>query len=338
MIAFTARLKRGAIFAAAASAVLIGVAACSSPSAPASPSTGASGAANKVETLNLVTTKYDAELLPVTAAQQQGFFTKHGVDLQMTKASTSDIAAAALVSGREDLGIVQGAYVVSAAAAGAKIQMVGALMDQLDYHIITTKDIKSLKQLQGKTMGDPGPSNGNTATMKAVMDKAGFKAESLTYATVGTQQAILAALQANQVQVGLLVAPYTIQARQAGLNDLGSVVKYVPDMSAAAFAGVPDQMKKKSALIKNFMAALVEGSQWASKNKDKAIAMLEKGSGMTKDLATQSYAEAAPYYTKTGHLDNAGLKGWITDAVKYGAQTNSVPVSTVYTDAYLSKD
>jgi NitT/TauT family transport system substrate-binding protein len=334
MIAFTSRLRRGAILVAAASAVLIGVTACSSAGAP---TTSASPGAAKLQTLNLVTTKYDAELLPVTVAQQKGFFKAHGVDLQVTKANTSDIAAAALVSGREDLGIVQGAYVTSAAAAGAKIQMIGALMDQLDYHIITAKNITSLKQLQGKIMGDPGPANGNTATMKAVMDKAGYKSTSLTYATVGAQDAILAGLQAGQVQVGLLVAPYTIQARAAGLHDLGTVTKYVPDMSAAAFAGVPENMKKKSAVIKNFMAALVEGSQWASKNKSKAIAILEKASGMTPTIAAQSYAEAAPYYTKTGHLSPSGLKGWIADAVKYGVQPTSVPVSTVYTDSYLAK-
>jgi ABC-type nitrate/sulfonate/bicarbonate transport system substrate-binding protein len=337
MTAFTSRLRRGTILVAAASALLIGVAACSSAAPAATPKTPDAKAPAQLQTLNLVTTKYDAELLPVTVGQQLGFFKQHGVDLQVTKANTSDIAAAALVSGRVDLGIVQGAYVTSAAAAGAKIQMIGALMDQLDYHIITAKDITSLKQLQGKTMGDPGPSNGNTATMKAVMDKAGYKSTSLTYATVGAQNAILAGLQANQVQVGLLVAPYTIQARAAGLHDLGTVTKYVPDMSAAAFAGVPENMKKKSAVIKNFMAALVEGSQWASKNKAKAIAILEKASGMTPTIAKQSYAEAAPYYTKTGHLSVSGLKGWIADAVKYGVQPKSVPVSAVYTDSYLAK-
>ncbi|GAA2081882.1 hypothetical protein GCM10009840_17320 [Pseudolysinimonas kribbensis] len=326
---------RHALAVAAAAALLVGVSACSQASPPAAPTH--TGGAPEVQTLNLVTTKYDAELLPVTIGEQKGIFARHGVKLNITKASTSDIAAAALVSGREDLGIVQGAYVTSAVAAGANIKMIGALMDQLDYHIITAKSIKSLKQLKGQKMGDPGPSNGNTATMKAVMDKAGYDSGSLTYATVGTQQAILAALQAGQVQVGLLVAPYTIQARQQGLNDLGTVQKYVPNMSAAAFAGVPTEMAKKKTVIRDFMAALVEASNWAIDHKSQAIAILEKGSGMTPTLAKESYGEAAFAYTKTGAINDSGLKGWIADAVKYGVQQKSTPIDAVYTDEYLPK-
>lgn len=309
--------------------------ASSAGSPAASGSTGASS--TTMTTLRLVNTKYDAEELPIIAGMERGVFKKHGIDLQVTTANTSSIATSALISNRADLALMQAAFVVSADAAGAKIQLIGQLLDQLDYHIITAKGIKSLSALAGQKMADPGPNNGNTATLKAVMDKAGIGADKLTYVTVGAQSAILAAIEQNQAQVGLLVAPFTIQARDAGLNDLGTVEKYLPNNTAAAFAAMPNTLQSKSAAVKEFLAAVLESAQWVAQNSSAAIAMLVKDDKLTQQVATEDYNEVASMYTKTGAIDPAGLQAWIEVATKYGVMKNAVPASSLYTDAYLPK-
>jgi len=308
-----------------------------SPAGSAAPSNGGAATASpsSLETLNLVTTKYAAEELPITAGLARGIFKKHGVDLQVTQAKTSSVASAALISGRADLGLMQSAFVVSADAAGGNLRLVGQLLDQLDYHVITAKGIKSLSDLVGKKMGDPGPNNGNTATLKAVMDKAGFGADKLTYVTVGAQAAILAALQKNQVQVGLLVAPFTIQARGAGLNDLGTVEKYLPNNTAAAFAGTADTLQKKSDLVRRFLAAALESTQWVAQNPSDAIALLMQSDKVTKDVATEDYNEVKDIYTKTGEIDPNGLTAWIQVATKYGVMKSQLPADSLYTNEYL---
>lgn len=310
-----------------------------SASLPAQASTSSaqpgSGAPQSLTTLKLVNTKYGAELLPVTAGLARGIFKKHGIDLQVTTANTSNIATSALVSGRADLGLMQAAFVVSADAAGADLVMVGTVLDELDYHIIAAKGITSLSQLVGKKMGDPGPNNGNTATMKAALDAAGIGSDKLSYVTVGAQSAILAALEANQVQVGLLVAPFTIQARQAGLSDLGTVVKYLPHNTAAAIAGRSAVIQKKATVVRQFLAALVESTRWVAQNPADALAILETADKMTPDVAKQSYDEVKDFYTKTGEIDPAGLSTWVNVALKYGVMNKSVSVSSLYTSQYL---
>lgn len=309
-----------------------------SPSTPANSSAGSTANAatpTSVQTFNLVNTKYAAEALPITAGISRGIFKKHGIDLHVTQASTSSVASAALISGRADLGLMQSAFVVSTDAAGGDLKLVGQLLDQLDYHIITAKGIKSLSDLVGKKMGDPGANNGNTATMKAVMDKAGYGADKLTYVTVGAQAAILAALQANQVQVGLLVAPFTIQARAAGLNDLGTVEKYLPNNTAAAFAGTTATLQKKADLVRNFLAAVLESTQWVAQNPTDAITLLMSSDKLTKDVATEDYNEVKDIYTKTGKIDPDGLTAWIQVATKYGVMKTPIPVEGLFTNEYL---
>jgi NitT/TauT family transport system substrate-binding protein len=184
-------------------------------------------------------------------------------------------------------------------------------------------------------MGDPGPNNGNTATMKAVMDKAGYGADKLTYVTVGAQAAILAALQKNQVQVGLLVAPFTIEARGAGLNDLGTVEKYLPNNTAAAFAGTTATLQKKAELVRNFLAAVLESTQWVAQNPTDAISLLMQSDKLTKDVATQDYNEVKDLYTKTEKIDPQGLATWIAVATKYGVMKSAIPADGLYTNDYL---
>lgn len=308
-----------------------------SSSGSAVPSGGAGGSASpaSLETLNLVTTKYAAEELPITAGLARGIFKKHGIDLQVTQAKTSSVASAALISGRADLGLMQSAFVVSADAAGGNLKLVGQVLDQLDYHVITAKGVQTLADLVGKKMGDPGPNNGNTATMKAVMDKAGYGATKLTYVTVGAQAAILAALQKNQVQVGLLVAPFTIQARAAGLNDLGTVEKYLPNNTAAAFAGTTDTLQKKSDLTRRFLAAVLESTQWVAQDPTGAIDLLMQSEKVSKAVATEDYNEVKDIYTKTGKIDPDGLSTWIQVATKYGVMKSEIPASGLFTNEYL---
>lgn len=305
-------------------------AACSSSASPSG--------ATKGGTIRLVHTTSDSiRSLPITVGQQRGIFAKHGVNLQTTAVKTSDIATSALVSGRADLGLVQAAYVVSADAAGADLVMVGTLIDQLDYHIITAKNITSLDQLAGQKMGEPGPNNGNTATMKAVMDGAGIGANKLTYVTVGAQTGILAALETNQVQVGLLVAPFNLQAKAAGLHDLGRVDTYLPHNTAAAIAGLSKTLAAKATDVRNFLAAMVESTQWTAANPAEATKILASALGLSPAMAKASYEDYAPIYSPDGTIDVGGLNTWIKVAHKYGVVNRPISASAVYTDKYLPK-
>jgi NitT/TauT family transport system substrate-binding protein len=321
-------LTRRGFLAGGATLALSSLAACDSSSTPA--------AANGAATIRLVHTTSDSiRSLPITAGQKQGIFAKHGINLVTTAVKTSDIATSALVSGRADLGLVQAAYVVSADAAGADLVMVGTLTDQLDYHIITARNITSLAQLAGHKMGEPGPNNGNTATMKAVMDGSGIGASKLTYVTVGAQSGILAALQTNQVQVGLLVAPFTLQATAAGLHDLGGVDKYLPNNTAAAIAGLSKTLSSRAGDVRNFLAAMVESIKWTSANPTAAIKIMQSDLGLSPQIAKESYEAYAPIYSSDGAVSVSGLKIWIDVAHKYGVVNKAVSPSTVYTDKYL---
>ena len=288
-----------------------------------------------LQTIRLTNTKYAAELLPITAGQQRGIFKAHGINLELTTAKSSDIATSALVSHRADLAFMQQAFVVSAAASGAPLVMVGNVLNQLDYHLIVGKDINSVSDLVGKKFGGPGPNNGNTAVMRYIMDKSGLGQKNLQYVTVGVQAAILASIRSGQAQAGLLVAPFDIQARQEGLHDLGSVAKYLPGASAAVIAGESSTVKSESGAIKKFLAALVEANQWVADNPDAAIALLAKTAKMSPGDAKASYEEVAATYAKDGAMSRPALQEWIDVALKYGVMTKSVKASDVYDPSLL---
>lgn len=335
-LAVSVALAAGACTSSAASTSAPSAAApTQASSTSAVPSTAAQASGTAMATVRLVNTKYDAELLPITAGLQRGTFKQYGINLQVTTAKTSSLATSALVSGRADLGLMQAAFVVNADAAGANLVMVEEVLDQLDYQIITAKGITSLSQLAGKKMADPGPNNGNTAVMKAVMDAAGIGSNNLTYVTVGVQNAILAAIEKNQAQVGLLVDPFAIQARAAGLNDLGLVTKYLPNNTAAVIAGLKTTLQKEPTVVQHFLQALIASTTWVKTHPTQAIAMLEKTSSISASDATQSYNDVKAIYSTTGQINGAAMQTWIQDSVKYGVLKSAIPASEVYTNQYL---
>ena len=89
---------------------------------------------------------------PLVVAEQKGFFTQEGVQLEQTVIGPDDNLVRAVAGGALDMGIPEISIAVNGAAHGAPVKVIASLTDRYPYALFGTKGIASYADLRGKTI------------------------------------------------------------------------------------------------------------------------------------------------------------------------------------------
>src|SRR5574341_822856 len=95
-------------------------------------------------------------------ARDQGFFRKHGLDVQLVYVNTASVALSSLARGDSQLntGSTSGA-ILGAMAGGLDLVFVAGLVNKLTGAFVTAPEIKSPADRKGKTIGVTSIGGGN---------------------------------------------------------------------------------------------------------------------------------------------------------------------------------
>jgi NitT/TauT family transport system substrate-binding protein len=161
--------------------------------------------------------------IPYEVARSAGYFKNHGLDVQLVYTRGGNAAMQALVGGAVDyaataLDVALQAY----ANVGADIRRF-AVTGRLPLFAIVTApktagQIKSIKDLEGRTVGVSALGNADHALTLYLLKQAGADAQKVQFATVGVN--LLEALRQNQVDVGLVQEPALTLLRRSGARVL----------------------------------------------------------------------------------------------------------------------
>src|SRR5438132_10803420 len=90
---------------------------------------------------------------PLWIAQEQGFFSKHGVDAEVVFIRTGPIQVAAVSSGATQLAYAGSASILAAAGGGADLKVIASFTNRLTYTVVARPEIKRPEDLRGKRFG-----------------------------------------------------------------------------------------------------------------------------------------------------------------------------------------
>jgi NitT/TauT family transport system substrate-binding protein len=169
---------------------------------------------------------YCSQLLcgvPYEVARSAGHFAKHGVNVQLVYTRGGNAAMQALVGGAVDyaataLDVALQAY----ANVGADIRRF-AVTGRLPLFAVVTAPrtanrIRSIKDLEGHTVGISALGNADHALTLYLLKQAGADAQKVKFATIGVN--LLEALRQGQIDVGAVQEPALTYLRRAGARVL----------------------------------------------------------------------------------------------------------------------
>ncbi|MFF1253915.1 ABC transporter substrate-binding protein [Pseudarthrobacter sp. NPDC058329] len=321
--------KRATLLASTLALTVLAATACAS-------TPGDSSSEGSIGKITLASSITGSSFLAVTAGMDQEIFEKHGLEIELVKVKSSAEAAAAVASGQADLAAMLPEGVIAVASAGSKMRMIGNLLNQVQYRLVTTSEVTSASDLIGKKVGIVGPGSGEEVLARAYLDSQGVDPSQVTFVATGTMAAKYAAMTTNQLEGAMLVPPFDIKAEAAGMRPLSVLGEDFPDMPAQVFASSDKALSSNGDTVKKFMAAAAESAQWVVAHPEDATKILSEDSQVSMEDAKLSFDRAKSAYSQDSAISREGLNRWLALSKKYSSLANVPTIDELYDAQYLA--
>ena len=219
-----------------------------------------------------------ASFIPLWAANDAGFFKKENLAVELLAIRSSPIAMTALLSGEIDV-VVGGANPsVSMQLQGYKdIAIFGGLFNTFLFSICAVPSIEDLAQLKGKRLGVTRFGGSNDFAGRYFLRQRGLDPnKDLTLIQVGSQDDLLRALLAKNLDAAVMGYPAVLIAKKNGLRELADLTRSGLRYQLTAFVAKKSFLAEKQALMVRFFRALAESIHFLRTRPKEGMAITKR--------------------------------------------------------------
>ncbi len=279
--------------------------------------------------------------LPIYVAQDKGLFAKENIFVEAVVLNASTRAIPALIGGSTQISASAAMTTIRAIEKGAALKIVGGLINAPVYDLYAGAKYKSIKDLNGATIGVTGLITSDTVLMKEMLKANGleYPRDFAMLAIGGTPDRYLA-MQSGNIAGGILSPPFTFAADEAGFVNLGSTAKYTPYFTQTVFNVRSEWAQEKKALLVRFLRAIVRASHFIHAQKEETVRIIAK-----RFKFNDKYSEASWRYfisnnaiPKDGEVNAKGVDKVLQLLVEDGTLKPPPPRQDKYIDmTYLDE-
>lgn len=262
---------------------------------------------------------------------EKGFFADAGVKLDVIYVSTAAGLVQQLAAGSLDvvnIGIVEPIHAVARGAPVAIVRVTGAVPP---YDVIARPEIKTIQDLKGHTVVIGGLLDINRVYLERVLKAGGLKDSDIEIAVIGNTAGRYAAVKSNAAQATMLVPPFNFVAEAAGYTNLGTMLKFAPDLPFGSTDVSLAFAKQHHDALLGFVGALDKGIAWFNDPANRTAAIDLLASVMTspdKTEIAQSYDffHKIGYFAKDDAISRKKLDALMDDMTAIGDTNGRVPI------------
>jgi ABC-type nitrate/sulfonate/bicarbonate transport system substrate-binding protein len=289
--------------------------------------------------------------LPIFAAQEKGWFRKHGVDLQITMTPSSAYQAEALAKGEFDIAgtafdnvvaYTEGQGAVPLSETPDFFAFIGAT--QIELAIVAQPDIKSVKDLEGKSLALDAPGTGFAFVLYHMLEQGGVAAGKYERVAVGATPQRWESVKAGQHAATMTIEPFTSIGRAQGFNILAKSTDTLPDYQGGIFAARRSWAAQNRAKVVGFIRAYLDGLEWTldPANKEEATQVLLRNMPEIKPpvagAVMASLLSPRSGLTPKGILTIEGIRAVLDLRTRFGKPGSSLTDPQKYIDlAYYNE-
>jgi NitT/TauT family transport system substrate-binding protein len=286
----------------------------------------------------------DVQFTPFYVADKAGFFAKRGLEVEFQHGFASELYPL-LLSDRLDFVVGDAEDVIALRAKDEKnapLKYIMAMYQQVPNALFSKQErnIKSVRDLRGKTIGMPGLFGSSYTSLQAMLRAAGLSENDVKIQQIGFTQAAAVAADRVDVAMGFINNEPVQLAGQYKLN----VIKagpFNPSLGNGVMA-TDETLKNKADLTKRFLAACQEALLYTSKNPRQAFEMA-KGyvPTMTADRIKVLEASIPLYQSTYSRQNGVGTSNPVSwqrtlELLKSSKRiTTTLPATAFYSNAYL---
>ncbi|MEO8973772.1 MAG: ABC transporter substrate-binding protein [Ktedonobacteraceae bacterium] len=287
--------------------------------------------------------------LAIYAAQEQGIFAAHDLNVEIAYTSGSKPQLASLARGEYDLiqtapdNVVNfdhnpAAFGIDASTAPRVVMVSGGSVGPLS--IYAQSAIHTTGDLRGSVPGVDNPTSGFALVMRDLLARDGLELErDYTFMIAGGTGTRLDALIHGTVAATILYAPFDAVAHEKGFSRLAVSTDLYPAYASLAVAGTQNWIESHSNILILYLTAIRLALLWLyeAKNEAQVKELMINSPALALDaaLAKRAYTafvDPATGFGVEGKLDEAGLQQVIAIRAQYDKDRHSYGKPTDYLD------
>lgn len=274
------------------------------------------GGAQQTPTLRLGVVPVEVGALAYYA-QDEGFFKKAGIDVQLVPLANGPAIAAAVASGSIDAGSSNALAIAQARERGLKFVFIapgGAYTSTAPTAgLVVPKNsaIRSPADFAGKTIAVATLGSLGEIATRAWLDQNHVDLKTVKFVEM-PYSAMDPGLAAGRVDAATMEEPALDSVTAADARLFASVYDAIgKDFSSGGYFSTEDYVRTHADLVKKFSAVIDDTARWANANPAATAAILQKYSG----ISTAQLKHRVRYHDR---LDPARVQPLIDAAAKYG--------------------
>ena len=235
-------------------------------------------AAAQTEEINVGFSNIAGAELPLWVATDEGYFSRHGLNVKPQLISGGANTVAALLAGQVQIADAGGSEALSAVANGGDLVVVGNLSPVYPYVLEVTSDINSPEDLVGKKVGVATFGGSADIATRVVLRQNGIDPDKdVTFIATGSSANRTAALLSGAIQAGMAGGPPdTLELEAQGLHPLFDLAALKLPTANATIIAKREWVNANHEAVQRYVDSLVEAATHLKQDKPGSIAVLKK--------------------------------------------------------------
>jgi len=262
--------------------------------------------------------------LPLWVAKEAGIFDRHGLDADVVLIESIQ-GIAALIAGNTHVAHIGGSEVLSAAAGGADLVIVGGTVPVWPYVLMVAPEIKTPADLKGKTLAIAGVGGSYDIAVRVALPRIGLVPDKdVSIIATGSVANATAALLSGAVQGTMSQPPDTLVLEPKGFHPLINLAELKLPTANNTIATTRKFLDANRDVAQRYVDSIVEAIAKEKNERAFAISVLgkylkttdERALNATYDFYVGTVFPAAPFARKEQFNDAIEQLGKKNPAVR----------------------
>jgi NitT/TauT family transport system substrate-binding protein len=216
-------------------------------------------AAEPPRKIRMAFTSLSGSMAPPWVAREAGLFSKQGLEVEVIATPSGVEGMNALIAGEVQFLQIAGGTTVSAAVGGADVMIVATTIGTFVQNLVVRPEIESAEQLRGKTMGISRFGTSIDTGARIALRHFGLVPEKdVAIVQIGSVESIVAAMQGNRVQAGILSYPSISRAKKLGHRVLLDIAGLGLPYASTGVTTTGKLIREQPDLVRRYLTAEVE--------------------------------------------------------------------------------
>jgi NitT/TauT family transport system substrate-binding protein len=237
---------------------------------------------------------FNEKLAALWVAAEQGFYRKHGVNVEVINIRSGPQTMAAIASGDIQIAYTIPGTVLSAAAAGMDAVFFGGIVNRADGDFVVAQSIARAEDLKGKKLGVQSIGGGVWSLAMLALEHLGLEPsrDKIMVLVLGDQPILTQAMATGKIDAAYLGYTFSTLLKEKGFRVLLDIGKAPIAYQGLALAARRSYVQQNGAIIDAVLRGTLEGVAFIQKpaNRDAALKSL------TRHLRLSSSKEAESGY------------------------------------------